>query len=155
MIFYLVLPIYHVQETVSKFNSSNIIISHCQGTGTGYDFPEFSGAESVTRSPPKYWQELSLLWGSMGRILFQVHASAWFSSCDLWGEEAPSIPSHPSHEAAGFHHVDKSESKEGWARGTPESSVTTSQMIFPSYLSRSVWWMQVARAAHTEGEFVT
>lgn len=48
--------------------------------------------------------------------------------CDLWGEEAPSIPSHPSHEAAGFHHVDKCESKEGWARGTPESSVTTSQI---------------------------
>lgn len=75
--------------------------------------------------------------------------------CDLWGEEAPSIPSHPSHEAAGFHHVDKCESKEGWARGTPESSVTTSQTVCPSYLSRSVWWMQVAKAAHTEGEFVT
>lgn len=71
--------------------------------------------------------------------------------CDLWGEEAPSILSHPSHEAAVFHHVDKCESKEGWARWKPESSITTSQLIHPPC---SVWWIQVARGAHTQREYV-
>lgn len=154
MIFYLVLPI------MCKKSSSNLItqtllspIVRGQKLGMISQSPLAQNlSQGHNLSIDKSYHYFEAQWeGSFSKFMQVLD----LVPCDLWGEEAPSILFHPSHEAAGFHHVDKCEIQEGWARWKPESSVTTSQMIRPSYLSRSVWWMQVARAAHTQGEYVT
>lgn len=154
MIFYLVLPI------MCKKSSSNLItqtllspIVRGQKLGMISQSPLAQNlSQGHNLSIDKSYHYFEAQWeGSFSKFMQVLD----LVPCDLWGEEAPSILSHPSHEATGFHHVDKCEIKEGWARWKPESSVTTSQMICPSYLSHSVWWMQVARAAHTQGEYVT
>lgn len=154
MIFYLVLPI------MCKKSSPNLItqtllspIVRGQKLGMISQSPLAQNlSQGHNLSIDKSYHYFEAQWeGSFSKFMQVLD----LVPCDLWGEEAPSILFHPSHEAAGFHHVDKCEIKEGWARWKPESSVTTSQMIRPSYLSRSVWWMQVARAAHTQGEYVT